>query len=329
MKSNIILLIVLYFFGSDTVKAVNNPDHCERANGNSDNTLVLKVIMPALLDLKYSPVGLPMYYNEMTIYYDGISPIKCPWPAVAKYRLRGFIDNAPMADGFTDVYKTGLAGVGIRFQSLDPDLYGTIPQERELANTNYKSINIIKTLRIYLVRTSREVTSGEIDMNFTIHQYVNGWNTADIKIVGTTKVQSENYFSGCSGVEKLNISMGRIPIGDLGSKQTPFNLDVLCSGLPAGTKVPVNVYFEGDSDGPGRLNLEPGGAQGVEISLVNDRGAKLPFSLGGALAMTWIRSEPQGEIYRLPVVAEYAKKSSQKAGAGRANATLNYVLEYN
>ncbi|MCP1482003.1 type 1 fimbria pilin [Pseudomonas chlororaphis] len=146
----------------------------------------------------------------------------------------------------------------------------------------------------------------------------------DIKIGGIVNIKTQSYFSDCTGVEKLNITMGRILIEKLEKDEEPsFNLDELCSGMAAGTKVPVKVYFEGSSDGPGRLNLEPGGATGVEISLLNDRGVKLPFSQGNALSMTWIRSEPKGEIYRLPVVANYVKKSSQKIVPRKANATLN------
>lgn len=127
----------------------------------------------------------------------------------------------------------------------------------------------------------------------------------------------------------MDISMGHVPITDIGEKQHSFGLDVVCSGMAAGTKIPGRVYFDGNSDGPGQLNLDLGCAKDVYISLLSDKGVIIPFSLGNALAMIWMRSEPKGEIYRLSVVASYAKRNLQNTGVGKANAALIYLLEYN
>lgn len=286
------------------------------------------VIAPGAMDLKQAPIGSAMASSPPITIHNEMWQIICPFPSEPMYRLSATIKQGELVDGFSDVYKIGLSGIGVRFVVL-AYTNGSIPLLYESPNGDSKFGNAIQKMRIDFIRTSRDVVPGEANINFTIHQSMNGWDAAAIKVSGTTKLTTHSYFSGCTGIETLNIPMGRVGSGNLGASQNPFNLDVLCSGMAAGTKVPVKVYFEGSSDGPGRLNLEPGGAQGVEIALLNDRGVKLPFSLGSALNLTWIRSEPKGEIYRLPVVAEYVKKASQKIEPGKANAVLNYILEYN
>lgn len=235
------------------------------------------------------------------------------------------VEQAVLAEGFPDVYQTGVTGVGVR---ISDSLYARVyPYSRTWNAIGF--IDPIRQVRIEYIRTSRGVATGDATLKFFLLLSMNGVDMQEVSFVGNTNIQAGQYFSGCEGVEKISIFLGHMSMADIGEKSQAFNLDVICSGLPAGTKVPVRVYFDGDSDGPGRLNLEPDGASGIEILLVTDRSVKLPFSMGSALAMTWIRSEPTGEIYRLPVVAAYEKKASQKVKGGRANATLNYILEYN
>ncbi|MDF3202866.1 hypothetical protein P3C29_29675 [Pseudomonas sp. 1912-s] len=286
------------------------------------------VAAPSLFNLRQVPVGNVMASSSELIVHNEYWQMECPWPDYPKLREEAYFKGLELVDGFTNVYKTGIAGVGARFSSLG-FFKGVLPLSAESKNSASTYGNIPNKIKIEFIRTSRDVAIGDVRMDLVIHYYLNGWNAAQIKISGVTTLESNSYFSGCAGTDKLNISMGSVLAADVGTLNRSFNLDVLCSGMPAGTKVPVKVYFEGNSDGAGLLNLEPGGAEGVEILLVNDRGVRLPFSQGSALAMTWMRSEAKGEVYRLPVVAEYKQKASRKIRAGKANATLNYILEYN
>lgn len=243
------------------------------------------------------------------------------------------VTRMKLADGFQNVYETGVKGVGIRLTltTLQSRPRTQIPIPFELSYPNAANLGIASpgVFTYEFVRTGQQVEGGAAVINLTVKHYMMGYNLSDVTVGGTIRVESERYFSGCSGTENLNISMGRVASTELGKKPARnFNLDVLCSGLPAGTKIPVKVYFEGNADGPGRLNLEPGGAKGVELSLSNEQNTPLPFSRGAAMDMTWTRTQPDGEIYRLPVSAEYVKKPSQKVEPGRANATLNYIIEY-
>lgn len=281
------------------------------------------------MDLRRVAIGAVLASSPRIAIQSDNTRARCPGATTPMLPYLLSVNQGELAEGFTDVYRTGIRGVGVRFVSMSAPT-GIIPLTFQIRNAGNSYASLITAMRIDYIRTERDVAQGNALMDYKIQYHLNGWNAAEINIGGTTTLQSQSYFSGCTGVEKLNIPMGRVAISNLPKRQQkPFNLDVLCSGMAAGTNVPVKVYFEGDSDGPGRLNLEPGGAQGVELSLLNDRGAGLPFSQGSALTMTWTRSEPGGEIYRLPVVAAYVKKASQDIVPGRANATLNYILEYN
>lgn len=279
--------------------------------------------LPTIINLRRVPVGSVMASSPPLQSNVGNS-IRC-WGDGPHYESTQN-ERGVLAEGFSDVYQTGIVGIGVRFFDLRG--YRIIPNGYSWVGSALVA-GTVDRIRIDYIRISRDVATGTAKIDSIFKQNFSSVNMLEMKFIGETKFETDHYFSGCAGIEKINVSMGRVLIPNFQEKQSLFNLDVLCTGMPSGAKVPVKVYFEGNSDGPGRLSLEPGGAQGVEISLLNDRGVGLPFSKGSALSMTWIRSEPKGEIYRLPVVAAYAKKGSQKIEVGKANATLNYVLEYN
>ncbi len=77
------------------------------------------------------------------------------------------------------------------------------------------------------------------------------------------------------------------------------------------------------------LNLTPGGAEGIGVALTTPTGVKLPFSKWAGLAMQWVKSEEDGERYTFEFQAKYTRKGSAKIKPGRADAVLNYVLDYN
>ncbi|MNM62276.1 hypothetical protein D3C81_736030 [compost metagenome] len=307
-----------------TVQAATVEECAWYMQGTGNNKLFVEASLPSSIELRKAPVGSVMASSQpIIINLNGSRGFVCN-PGMRYISM--LMEQGSLVEGFTDVFHTGVAGVGFRLIDLNGSR--AIPFQKSYEGAG-GVVDALNKVRIDYVRISRDIATGQALMNFKVQQILNGWDALEVKFFGSTRIYSQAYFSGCTGVEKINISMGRVPISNLGSKQKPFNLDVLCSGMAAGTKVPVKVYFDGSSEGPGRLSLEPGGAKGVELSLLSDQGIKLPFSLGGALGMTWVRSEPTGEIYRLPVVAEYVKKDSQAFEPGMANATLNYILEYN
>lgn len=161
-------------------------------------------------------------------------------------------------------------------------------------------------------------------------------HTLTVESGSTTELVNNVMFAGCESVgAAVNVAMGKQTIENIkrGSvKEVPFTFDVRCSGLAANTTVPVKVYFEGSSPGDGLLNLtnqgQAGVASGVGISVVNDKGIKLPFDIARSIKLDWNRSTPDGEIYRFVGSAKYVPTTGTMT-AGKADATMNFVLNYN
>lgn len=283
------------------------------------------VIAPASYTLTKAAIGAAMGTASATV--DGLSKtIRCNYKIHPIVTYKYWIEGTPVP-GYTDVYDTGLPGVGVRL--LDSSSR-QIPFEGSYSNAPAMVTNITPKLNFQFVRTGRDVANGPAKMNFVIRYKVMDWEAANIVVQGQTNLTTPNYFSGCTGTESININLSRVARSEVDkAPERAFNLDVLCAGANAGSKLPVKVYFEGASRGTGLLSLTPGGAKGVEIQLTTDKGIKLPFTKSSALSMTWTQSEPQGELYRLPVVAKYVRQGAAVIEPGIANAALNYILEYN
>ena len=143
-------------------------------------------------------------------------------------------------------------------------------------------------------------------------------------------------FAGCEGVDTVvNVQMGqetieRVRLGRVA--QRPFNFDVRCTGLKPTTTAPVKVYFDGNSSADGLLALSGAGTEGVArgmgISLVNDKSVKLPFSKSRSIKIDHFRSDVEGEIYRFSGIAKYVLTGGE-VRAGKADATMTYVIDYN
>jgi len=326
-KAVLLFLIILGALGIDTAHAAGL---CYWYPNKNDQQIRIKNTMQqdSVHLRRNAAIGelLSPAITVSLIPYTGLEEVQCAMSVPRVYWQYSDIGEGTKVGVFDDVYETNLPGVGIKF------LWYGLGRGGELENSPTSTIELIRRQRLLLVRTAREVAGGTLQLNHTVTFTVNGWTAAEIRLTGQINLINDDYFSGCTGVKMLNIPMGRVMASGLGQQEAAqnFNFDVLCSGLPAGSKLPVKVYFEGSSDGPGRLNLTPGGAQGVEIALTTDNpSVKLPFTSAGALDMKWIRSEPKGELFRLPIRAQYVRKGKEPVGGGKANAVLNYILEYN
>ncbi|WP_281688465.1 fimbrial protein [Pseudomonas citronellolis] len=326
-KLALLPLIILGAAGIDTAHAA---DLCYwYPNMNDQQTRIENARLPASTRLYEAAIGKSMAVIDVSItpLIGDIEKVKCAM-SVPRVRWQYSDDGKGTNVGLYDnVHKTNLPGVGIHI-AWERGLSGS----GEYENSPTSTVSLSRTARLVLVRTAREVAGGNLQLNHWVKFVVNGWTAAEVGLVGQINLINSGYFSGCTGVKMLDLPMGRVMASELGQQEAAqnFNLDVLCSGLPAGSKLPVKVYFEGSSDGPGRLNLTPGGAKGVEIALTTDNpGVKLPFTKADALGMKWIRSEPKGELFRLPIRAQYVRKGKEPVGGGKANAVLNYILEYN
>ncbi|MGE7957818.1 hypothetical protein ACQKQA_14730 [Pseudomonas sp. NPDC089530] len=69
-------------------------------------------------------------------------------------------------------------------------------------------------------------------------------------------------------------------------------------------------------------------ASGVGISVVNDKGVKLPFDIARSIKLDWDRSTADGEIHHFAGKAKYVPTTGQMT-PGKADGTMNFVLDYN
>ncbi|QJI31246.1 type 1 fimbrial protein [Pseudomonas sp. ADAK18] len=335
MKQITLLLVsVLSLFGVCSAWA-NNPDKCYWRMDGSAQHHDLSAKIPSNIKLKFVGVGQIMARADFAVVAPGVvwSGAKCPYQMVPEVKIAYEMAHdsaAQLEDGYTDVYKTGLKGVGIRFKT---STYGVVPSMSVSRNGNSVSVLVTAQFAYELVRTSKLLDIGPLKLDYKIAFRLNDWHAATIHGSGDIPVETDSYFSGCAGVRKdIKVLMSKTWTGELQSNSARtegFDLNVRCTGLPAGTKLPVKVYFEGDSPSDGRLNLTSGGATGVEISLQNAMGAELPFSQSRAMSMEWMRSDAEGEIYNLPAKARYIQKPGTPVTVGRADAVLNYIIEYN
>ncbi|PMY59823.1 fimbriae assembly protein [Pseudomonas sp. FW305-25] len=194
-------------------------------------------------------------------------------------------------------------------------------------------------IHVEYVRTEIAVGSGKVPTNFTINFLIPDGltpNPVTYTSSGFTNLENNFYFSTCEAREpSMTVQMGQVPISNIKSgaaPEKPFALDIRCRGIRPEKPVPVKIYFEGNSTGPGMLNLTGAGqtsvAQGVAIELKNDKGTKLPFDKPGAVSLDWQYSETDAEVYRFAGSARYTP-SGGEIKSGKANATMTYVLDYN
>ena len=340
----IFLLIVVVFesFYFCTAKAAN-PDRCYWVNSGNDDHQITTVRVPDSVNLKMVGVGSTMGYVSRYLVETATQPlysgVKCPYPDVTKLIITYTImpsSGMKLVPGHHNVYQTGVQGIGVRINTAA--LGGVVRYMPITHTTQNKAIEVTPILTPFnyeFIRVDTVVGTGRMNLNFQVAFKVNDWHALTINSQSrSTEVVMESFFTGCSGVKKeIKVPMGDVLAGEImldKARVETFNMDVRCVGLPAGSKLPIKAYFEGDSPGTGRLNLLSGGAKGVEISLLGGTGTStaLPFSKSKAISMTWFRTDAQGELYNLSIKARYVKKPGVKIEPGKADAVLNYIIEY-
>ncbi|WP_338807203.1 fimbrial protein [Pseudomonas chlororaphis] len=288
----------------------------------------LDIVLPSQAAIKKAPIGGELARHEVRLWSGFFT---CS-DAYQDLTIR--ISTALKPSAISKVYETGVKGLGVQFCL---DWGGTLVCpffSQGLHNLGNKDLPSYLVTRI--IRTGRDVESGKsVPMAFTI-DWVAGGAALQVKGQGTTELVNDVYFSGCESVgAAVNVQMGKQTIQHIknGSvREVPFNFDVRCSGLKSGAKVPVKVYFEGASQGDGMLKLsnlgQAGVASGVGISLVNDKGAKLPFDIARSIGLDWNRDAAEGSIYRFSGKAKYTPTGSEIT-PGKGDATMSFVINYN
>lgn len=289
----------------------------------------LDIVLPSQAAIKEAPIGGELARHEVRLWSGSFT---CS-DDYQELTIR--ISTALKPSAIPKVYETGVKGLGVQFclnwwGSLVCPFYS-----QGLHNLGGKALPSYLVTRI--IRTGRDVESGKsVPMAFTI-DWVAGGAALQVKGQGTTELVNDVYFSGCESVgAAVNVQMGKQTIQHIkngSAREVPFNFDVRCSGLTSGAKVPVKVYFEGTSQADGMLKLSNLGQSGVAsggggISLVNDKGVKLPFDIARSVALDWNRDAADGSIYRFSGKAKYAPTGDEMK-PGKGDATMSFVINYN
>jgi type 1 fimbria pilin len=316
--------------------------YCKDDYGWSGRTF--NVTFPATMNVAAAPVGGVLASSEVKYVGWGSNVTTACWsPSILNFT--NTMPDGQLVPGYSNVYKTSVDGIGVRFAFIDNSGSVIIPPYRVIGgNPNWgaATIYIPNKVRVELVRTATGVGSGgTVSLAFNavfdadkdssgniLRLYING--------TGTTQVTNNVYFGGCKTTTPVtNVRMGKEPIERIKSGRAAeysFSLEVACGTTKPSNPLPVKLYFEGDNEAAGLLRLSgrgsPGVAAGVGIALTSDKGVKLPFTQANALTMDWNRSSPDGEVYRFTGKARYAPTTGTIT-AGSGNATLNFVIQYN
>ncbi len=302
------------------------------------------VTFPATMNVAAAPVGGVLASSEVQyVSWDGLAYTAC-WNSNLNFSIT--VPDGQLVPGYKGVYKTNVDGIGVRFTFSGFGNTELIPPLTYYGSSNTGGGAPIwyvpSKVRVELVRTATSVASGgTVSLAFSavydadkdsagnvLRLYINGQ--------GTTQVTNNVYFGGCKTTTPVtNVKMGKEGIQQIKSGQVAehsFSLEVACGSNKPSNPLPVKVYFEGDNAATGLLRLSgsgtPGVAAGVGIALTSDKGVKLPFTQANALTMDWNRSSPDGEVYRFTATAKYAPTTGAIT-AGKGDATLNFVIQYN
>lgn len=303
--------------------------------GGSASPTDMSIHMPSSLNFTAVPIGGVL--ARVTQAYDsGARVVTCTTTQAVTFSL----DNGGMEESqLGKVYKSGIEGVGVRFEYGVADHPGLTIDSLPSMTGVEPGISTVLPRRFFVsfIRIGSRVKSGSTTVKFSAVYKVPGLPSLRwYSVGGPTELINNVFWAGCAAVDAVtNVSMGKelasnIETGTAASR--PFSFDVRCEGLANNGAPPVKVYFEGDTLADGSLRLseqgQSGVASGVGISLQNDKGAKLPFKKADALQLAWNRTDEQGEVYRFSGSAKYSLIGGG-VKPGRANAILNYVIEYN
>ncbi|MBN3846949.1 type 1 fimbrial protein [Paraburkholderia sp. Ac-20342] len=163
--------------------------------------------------------------------------------------------------------------------------------------------------------------------------------TGLIKFTGRINANACTVASNSANVSSnggsITVDMGSVAINDLGTEAQPasgtvsgqltqpLTLELTCS---AGTEVALKLTRQ-VAAGKG-IGLQPGGAQNVQVMLINDNtGTPLDFTSGSVA----LAGDLVGGYTSFPLKAYYAMAAGKAATdvvTGVANATVNYELTY-
>ncbi|WP_157381114.1 fimbrial protein [Burkholderia ubonensis] len=312
---------------------------CKWNGGVTPPSKLTAAALPASLTLKAAAIG------GVLAYYDVVLSSNVTWYTCEGNEPWGMEQMAvtlPLQDATKRIYESGIPGIGIRigFRTDSGNWSDALTPPFEYRGYPGFPVPTPSLMRVEFIRTGIAVGSGSITpFDVSTLYYMATVQQTRIPVTGTqlkTTLVNKIYFTSCyNPASAPTVNLGRPAISELrqgNTLQKDFSLTIRCDGMNQTTKPPVSIYFEGNSPRDGLLLTDGQGqagmAQGVGVTLTNEKGVALPFSKANAMPMTWTSSGTNSEFYHFAGKARYIA-SGGEIKAGKADATLTYVLQYN
>ncbi|WGS54653.1 fimbrial protein [Paraburkholderia sp. D15] len=258
---------------------------------------------------------------------------KCSAGSLANQTVVACPSSQYPVSGTSDVYSTGLAGVGMRMRnSSGTPLIGSgyCDVRSSLGTTAADgSFNVSGTLE--LVKTGT-ITGGTITPTSTVANYFTGLlGTGVVLNNGTNTMQIANGTAirtvTCSvtaatayqTVPLATISPSMLANAGAVAAKTPFSLALNCD---KGISVAITFTSASGASGIPSVLGSNGSASGVGVQLLD--ASQKPITLGTALPLT---SSTLGND-SFPFYAQYYRLSAATVKAGRVNATGIFTMSY-
>lgn len=245
--------------------------------------------------------------------------------------------------GFSNVYATDVAGVGIRVYRDSGEIQTYYPHTVSLGRL--KSFNLAGgRFRVELIKTAAQTGSGVIAPNgrFTTY-YLDGEGegrpmlTSTFKGSGTTVVSPTCEVQ--AGSRNIAVDFGSVPnttFTGVGSRAVnrDFQIRLNCQGSNLAdyqSKIGIRLDATQDSsNAPGVLQIDQGNnaARGIGIELVDMRsGSEAELQFGEVLDVG--ATTPNTSVLSLPLRARYIQTVAGQVGAGDASGSATFTIEYN
>lgn len=237
-------------------------------------------------------------------------------------------------------YLTGIPGVELEIGfGYTPDTVISMHTGWETTLNMWQTVSAPRTIIMRMIRTGSHVArAGHVDIVGYTAQLRDGANVIQtFEINGRFTFSQDVLLMSCTADRReTTVPMGTTSIASLRADNSPvrsYALDIGCEGGAPDAPPPVKVFFVGDTtpDGILRLSDLPDSASGVGIAVTSADDKPLPFAdRSRALDLTWLEKANGVDRYRFEGRAKYVSiPGAGEPKAGRADAVMTYVLDYN
>lgn len=248
-----------------------------------------------------------------------------------------------LVPGYSNVYQTDVAGVGIRLYRDSGSIQTHYPHTLSLGRS--ATVNLASgTFRIELIKTAAQTGSGVVAPNgrFTTY-YLDGDGatrpllTSTFRGTGTTVVSPTCEVLADS--RNIVVDFGSVPntsFSGVGSRAVnrDFNIRLNCQGSNvAQYQSTIGIRLDATADSanlPGVLAITGGAnsATRIGIEMVRVEGAaERPIQFGQSIPLgTTVSGD---NAFSLPLRARYIQTQAGTVGGGNANGTATFTIDYN